>query len=212
MTKNTHNKSTTQSKAKIVRSDICAKIIQVQARSLTYLAVIFLVGLIFFACSVASEMDCSKISHWSATNPPINQQHVFCGEWNKRKNRPAGFHSRPASENPVTVGKLKITQQPNAKGLYGVRWSFAGHPDRDKFSSMFPDTCNQDQILKSIVYAVKHPKACPNDVPRWAKCGPNQPAQDGQGYCEASDNSIFTIAFATLKNSNKVNTAFPIVE
>ena len=182
------------------------------AKLFKYLAVSMLVGLIFFACSVASEMDCAKISHWSATNPPVNQQHVFCGEWNKRKNRPAGFHSRPAGKNPATVGRLKITQQPDDTGLYGVRWSYAGHLDREKFSSMFPDTCNRDQILKSIVYAVKHPKPCPDGAPRWARCGPNKPTRDDQGYCEASDNSIFMIAFATLKNSHKVNTAFPLAD
>jgi hypothetical protein len=185
---------------------------QMQAKLFKYLAVSMLIGLIFLVGSVASEMDCAKISHWSATNPPVNQQHVFCGEWKKRKNRPAGFHSRPAGENPVTVSRLKITQQPNNKGLYGVRWSYAGHLDREKFSSMFPDTCNRDQILKSIVYAVKHPKPCPDGAPRWARCGPNKPTRDDQGYCEASDNSIFMIAFATLKNSHKVNTAFPLVD
>ena len=186
--------------------------IQMQTKPFTHLTVILLVGLIFFACSVASEMDCAGISHWSATNPPVNQQHVFCGEWNKRKNLPAGFHSRPAGETPATVGKLKITQQPNARGLYGVRWSYAGHPDREKYSSMFPDTCSRDQILKSIVYAVNHPRNCPNGAPRWAKCGPNKPTQGGQGYCETSDSSIFSVAFATLRNSNKVNTAFPLVD
>ena len=57
-------------------------------------------------------------------------------KWNKRKDRPAGFHSRPAGETPATVGTLKITQQPDARGLYGVRWSYAGHPDREKSSSI----------------------------------------------------------------------------
>jgi len=183
-----------------------------QKKLYTYLFIILQLGFIFFAGSVASEMDCGNIPHWSVTNPPINQQHVFCGEWNQRQNRPAGFHSRPGSENPATVGSLKITQQPNANGLYGIRWSYAGHSNRDKFSSMFPDTCNQDQILKSIAYAANHPETCPDGAPRWAKCGPNKPAQGGQGFCEASDDSIFTIAFATLNNSNKVNTAFPLVE
>jgi hypothetical protein len=107
---------------------------------------------------------------------------------------------------------LKITQQPDDRGLYGVRWSYAGHPDREKFSSMFPDTCNQEQILKSIVYAAKNPQSCPDGAPRWAKCGPNRPTQGGQGYCQTSDDAIFTIAFATLRNSNKVNTAFPLVD
>jgi hypothetical protein len=152
------------------------------------------------------------MSHWSDTDPPVNQEHVFCGEWNKRKNRPAGFHSRPTGDTPATVGALKITQQPNTQGLYGVRWSYAGHPDREKFSSIFPDTCSRDQVLESIGYAVKHSKACPDGAPRWAKCGPNKPKQGAHGYCEASDDSIFSIAFATLSNSNKINTAFPIVE
>jgi hypothetical protein len=93
-----------------------------------------------------------------------------------------------------------------------VRWSYAGHPDREKFSSIFPDTCNQDQVLKSIDYAVNHPKPCPVGAPRWVKCGPNKPTQGGGEYCEASDHSIFTIAFATLGNSNKINTAFPLVD
>jgi hypothetical protein len=165
-----------------------------------------------FIGSVGSEMACAGIAHWSATSPPINQQHVFCGEWNSRKSRPAGFHSRPAGENPTTIGTLTVTQQPNPKGLYGVRWSYAGHPDRRKFSTMFPDTCSRDQVLRSIGYAVKHPGACPAGAPPWAKCGPNKPPQNGRDYCEASDGSIFAIAFATLKDSDKVNTAFPIAE
>ncbi|MGD9137923.1 MAG: EndoU domain-containing protein [Desulfobacterales bacterium] len=179
---------------------------------LIYLTLVILVGSSFLPGCDTSAIDCDQISHWSHTDPPINQQHVFCGEWNNRKNRPSGFHSRPAGENPATVGRLKITQQPYAKGLYGVRWSFVGHPDREKFSSMFPDTCNREQILKSIVYAAKHQIPCPHGAPRWAKCGPNQPTKGGQEYCQAADNSIFTIAFATLKNSDKINTAFPVVE
>ena len=178
-------------------------------RSLVLLLWLFLV---FFAGPAASELDCEQIAHWSDTNPPINQEHVFCGEWNKRKNRPSGFHSRPGGENPATVGTLKITQKHNVKGLYGVRWSFSGHSNREKFSSMFPDTCNQDHVLKSVIYAAKNQIPCPEGAPHWAKCGPNKPAQGGQGYCEASDHSIFTIGFATLKNSNRINTAFPLVE
>jgi len=183
-----------------------------QTRRYGFISVILMIGLIFFTGSVASEMDCAGISHWSETDPPVNQQHVFCGEWNKRKNRPAGFHSRPAGANPSTVGTLKITQQSNARGLYGVRWSYAGHPDREKFSSMFPDTCSREHVLKSIVYAANHPRPCPGGAPRWAKCGPNKPTRGGQGYCEAPDKSIFTIAFAKLRSGHKINTAFPLVD
>ena len=131
-------------------------IMQMRPKRYIFIAAILLAGLIFFAGSVSSEMDCARISLWSATNPPINQQHVFCGQWNNRKKRPAGFHSRPTGKDPATIGALKITQQPNVQGLYGLRWSYAGHPDREKFSSMFPDTCNRDQVLKSVVYSDGH--------------------------------------------------------
>jgi len=187
----------------------------VMARLLRILAAVFLscgVALTILAGSVPAEMDCAALPHWSATTPPVNQRHVFCGEWNSRNNRPAGFHSRPAGQKPATVGNLKITQQPNHQGLYGVRWSYAGHPDRDKFSTMFPDTCRADQVLQSIAYAANHPQACPAGAPRWAICGPNKPPGDVQGYCGASDQTVFTIGFATLKNSGKVNTAFPLME
>jgi hypothetical protein len=176
-----------------------------------FMLAILLAGLILLVGSAGSEPDCGGLSHWSQTNPPINQMHVFCGEWNTRKQRPAGFHSRPAGNNPTSVGKLIITQKPGSKGLYGVRWSYAGRPDREKFSSMFPDTCSRSQVLKSIAYAANHSKPCPAGAPRWARCGPNRPPGPEPGYCRASDDSIFTIAFATLRNSDKVNTAFPIV-
>ena len=185
------------------------------ARPIRILVVVFLSWLMavtIWAGPVASEVDCATLPQWSATTPPVNQRHVFCGEWNQRNNRPAGFHSRPAGQNPITVGTLKITQKPNHQGLYGVRWGYAGHPDRDKFSTMFPDTCSNDQVLQSIAYAANHPKTCPAGAPRWAKSGPNKPPGDTQGYCEASDQTVFTIGFATLKNSNRVNTAFPVVE
>jgi Bacterial EndoU nuclease len=182
------------SKSKIQKQDMKAKL-------QTFLTLAMLLGSVFLAGCGISEIDCAGLSHWSATDPPINQQHVFCGEWNKRKNRPAGFHSRPAGKDPATVGGLKITQPPNSQGIYGIRWSYSGHSNSEKFSSMFPDNCNRDQILKSIVYAVNHPKTCPDGAPRWARCGPNKPIQGDREYCEASDDSIFTIAFATLKNS-----------
>jgi hypothetical protein len=178
----------------------------------TVLVLSVVMTLAILAGSVAAGMDCARIPHWSATKPPVNQQHVFCGKWNNRKSRPAGFHSRPAGENPATVGTLKITQRPNAKGIYGVRWSYIDHPDRAKFSSMFPDTCSEDQVLQSIVYAANHPKPCPAGAPRWAQCGPNKPIRGGEGYCEAADLTIFTIAFATLKHNTKINTAFPVVD
>jgi hypothetical protein len=82
---------------------------------------------------------------------------------------------------------------------------------KDKFSTMFPDDCNQIQVLNSIVYAANHPSSCPTNAPSWAKCGLNKPQSSGGNYCQGSNNSIFSIGFATLgDNKNKINTAFPL--
>ena len=187
-------------------------VLKIPAKLSIFVMLLLLVGLSFFTGPAASETDCEDIAHWSDTNPPVNQLHVFCGEWNQRKNRPAGYHSRPGGKNPATVRRLKITQRPNTKGLYGVRWSYAGHSGRQKFSSMFPDTCSREQVLKSIIYAAKHQKSCPPGAPHWTRCGSNRPANNSEGYCEALDGTFFTIGFAILRDSNKINTAFPIVE
>jgi hypothetical protein len=93
-----------------------------------------------------------------------------------------------------------------------VRWSYSEQPDRQKFSSMFPDTCSRRQVLESIIYAAKHQKPCPAGAPHWTRCGPNRPDKASERYCEALDRTFFTIGFATLRNSDKINTAFPIVE
>jgi len=169
----------------------------------------------FYTATVHAEaVDCTNLPHWTDnTAIPINQVHVFCGEW--RRDKPKGFHARPHGKNPSTVESLKITQHPNAQGLYGVRWKYEGQSQRSKFSSLFPDSCSYTQIITSIEYAAQHPKSCPTGSPSWTKCGDNKPrshtSKTNTDYCHANDESLFTIAYATLRNG-KINTAFPIME
>jgi hypothetical protein len=173
-------------------------------------ALMILGTILLFSPPSEAQINCRTLSHWSATNPAINQTHVFCGEWNSRRDRAVGFHSRPQGKNPSTVTNFITTQAPNQQGIYGGQWNYVGQ-SKMKFSTMFPNRCTRSQVLNSIVYAAKHPSSCPANAPSWANCGLNKPASSQGNYCQALDGSRFPIAFAKLRNQpNKINTAFPL--
>ena len=164
-------------------------------------------AIVFFACAAPTQVNCANIDNWSSTNPPVNQTHIFCGEWSR--NRPKGFHSRPGGLTPNTVENFKITQSANNQGIYGGTWNYSGHSSQTKFSTMFPDSCTQTQVLNSIIYAATYQQSCPSNAPRWA-CGPNAPSAKAENYCKSNNNnSLFTIAGAFLTDG-KINTAFPL--
>jgi|GEM_PF-438544 len=177
---------------------------------LALFAIAILFGtLTLFTNLAQAQTNCARLPHWSSTRPQISQTHVFCGEWNSRKGRPAGFHSRPAGRNPATVENFRIENPPDARGIYDGRWSYVGHPTPPKFSTMFPDACSRTQVLNSIFYAVTHPTRCPSGAPGWSGCGPNKPASGTGDYCEADNGARFAIAFAPIRKG-RVNTAFPL--
>jgi Bacterial EndoU nuclease len=157
-------------------------------------------------------VDCTTLAQWTKrpTPPQVNQVHVFCGEW--KHNTPRGFHSRPGGLDPETVARFTVTQPANAQGIYGGSWSYTGHPQPPKFSTMFPDSCSMPQVLNSIVYAASHPTRCPANAPRWAVCGPNRSRSASQSpglFCDSSNGTVFLMALAKLSNGH-VNTAFPL--
>ena len=167
-----------------------------------------LLGAFVLCCAPAqSQVNCSNLTRWSNTNPPVNQPHIFCGEW--KNNRAKGFHSRPAGVNPNTVENFNITQSANAQGVYGATWSYAGYGNNTKFSTMFPDSCTKNQVLNSIIYAANNQVNCPSNAPSWAWCGLNAPTGNAANYCNGDDENLFTIAGASF-NDGKVNTAFPL--
>jgi hypothetical protein len=164
-------------------------------------------AIVFFACAAPTQVNCANLDHWASTNPPLNQTHIFCGEWSQ--NRPKGFHSRPGGLTPNTVENFQITQSANSQGIYGGTWNYSGHSNQRKFSTMFPDSCTQTQVLNSIIYAAAHQQNCPANAPRWAWCGPNAPTANAEKYCKSDNNRLFTIAGALLSDG-KINTAFPL--
>lgn len=166
----------------------------------------------FLNCNQASaQVTCPSDPHWLETTPPINADHIFCGEI--KSNKAKGFHSRPGGINPATVENFVVTQQANANGVYAGTLTLVNSngSNPSKFSSIFPDSCTEAQVVQSVLYAHANTESCPAGAPRWASCGMNRPAtDDGAGYCIGDDaNSRFTIAFATLNNGN-INTAFPL--
>ncbi|NIY75782.1 EndoU domain-containing protein [Thalassospira sp. HF15] len=165
--------------------------------------------------SVQAQVVCPAKPHWSATTPPINIDHVFCGEVDG--NRAKGFHSRPGGINPASVADVKITQEPNASGVFGATVTLVNPhgANPSKFSTMFPDSCSQAEVEKSILHAFDNPVACPAGAPHWASCGLNRPGGGpAEGYCVGSSSETgFYIAFATLShgaNAGNINTAFPL--
>ena len=179
---------------------------------LCLLAMAVLCRISCFAGASEVAIDCTELARWTKRPKPpqVNQVHVFCGEW--KQNAPGGLHSRPGGLDPDSITRFTITQPANAKGIYGGSWSYTGHPQPSKFSTMFPDACSMSQVLNSIVYAATHPTRCPANAPHWAICGPNRPPStvpDSHPFCAATDSSIFLIAMAKLSNG-RVNTAFPL--
>jgi hypothetical protein len=159
----------------------------------------------------SAQVTCPAAPRWLETTPPINADHIFCGEVKRGKAK--GFHSRPGGVNPSTVENFVITQQPNANGVYTGTLTLVSPKGSNpsKFSTMFPDSCTKAQVVESVLYAQANSEPCPAGAPKWASCGMNRPAtDDGKGYCIGDDaKSRFTIAFAILGKGN-INTAFPL--
>ncbi len=190
------------------------KLFEVSVMPGVYAAAVFLL-LSLFPLQALAQVDCGTLQHWVTLGNKlqINQKHLFCGEWDR--NRPKGFHSRPGGMNPATVADFAIQDKASAAGIYTGRWSYQGHPGRNKFSTLFPDNCSAEQVLNSITHAVDHQHACPVGAPDWTLCGFNQPdagtgAVEGEKYCSVN-NQRFTIGFAPPKNG-RINTAFPLFE
>ena len=130
-----------------------------------------------------------KSKQWSSTTPEINLWHVFDGEIN-RKNNPTGYHSRPGGIDAANARLVSIKDKPNQAGVYtaeieirdGDRW-------KPKFSSFFPDSLSQQEVIKAILHA-------------YSKSSKQQQWEGPSGLG-------FTIQGYTT-NRGGINTAFPL--
>lgn len=167
--------------------------------------------LIFIIPTQAAGINCDTLPHWSRGTTQVNLHHIFCGEKN-RSGKAVGYHANPGGNTPSTFVSVRTKGTPNAAGLatwQQITLNLAGSNLVKPLSTMFPNSCTQDQVIKSIVYASQNATgSCAS--PSWAKCGPSAPSSGNRSsYCLGKNNSVFTIATATPRN-NKINTGFPI--
>jgi len=133
----------------------------------------------------------AKLPHWSSSNPEINLWHIFEGEIN-RKGKPTGFHSRPGGSDPENARVLSIKDRPNTAGVYTANIEVRdGGQWKPKFSSFFPDSLSQQEVIDVILNAYKNSKN-PNKQP-WS--GPSGYGFQVQGY---------------TSSRGGINTAFPV--
>jgi hypothetical protein len=159
--------------------------------SYTLLSIFFLVAI--FSCSQPkSEAEAVK-TKWSSSSPKINQYHVFLGEINRR-GKPTGFHSQPGGHPPNTARIKRIMSGPNQSGVYTARieiYDQSKQQWREKFSSMFPNSLTQQQVIKAISHAYKNR----NRKKKQPWIGPSGLGFQIQGY---------------IVNNGNINTAFPV--
>lgn len=141
------------------------------------------------ASNVAAGTDPG--AHWSNTSPKVNLWHVFEGEIN-RKGKPVGYHSRPNGQDPVNARVASVKSGPNRAGVYTANIEIRDKQQwLSKFSSFFPDSMSQDDVIAAILHAYNN-SSNPDKQP-WS--GPSGLGFDIQGY--------------TLSKGD-INTAFPV--
>ncbi|MFK7916389.1 MAG: EndoU domain-containing protein, partial [Pseudomonadales bacterium] len=123
--------------------------------------------------------------------PEINLWHVFEGEIN-RKGKPTGFHARPGGQDPANARVKSIKDRPNRAGVYTANIEVRdGGQWKGKFSSFFPDSMSQQEVVNVILHAYRNSKD-PRKQP-WS--GPSGLGFQIQGY---------------TTSRGGINTAFPV--
>jgi len=156
-------------------------------------AALLVIGVWLITCG--SWAAPAAAAQWSATDPPINETHIFQGEINKR-GRPVGFHSRPAGKDPANARVDKIHHGPNRFGIYDaqveIRKSFF-HKWMTKRSTLFPDTMSRQAVIDAILHAYRNRTAADSIKFR----GPSGLGFTIEGY---------------LLQDGRINTAYPIFQ
>jgi hypothetical protein len=138
--------------------------------------------------SVAAYQSGKK---WSNTRPAVNLHHVFEGEIN-RKGKPVGYHSRPGGRDADGARIVNIRDQPNSAGVYTANIEIRdGNQWKQKFSSFFPDSMSEQEVVDVIVKAYNNSS--------------NKNKQPWQGASGLG----FDIQGYTLSKGD-INTAFPV--
>lgn len=162
-------------------------------------------GALALSFGTTAQAACS-VAAWSATTPPLNQVHVFCGEIAKNGDV-KGYHSEvivpPKAGNTV----ISVSGQTVVNGDI-----LAGYPkfsnNRSKYSTFFPKACSQKQIINSALYVA----ASGSPASDWGVVGLSAPSSGGATYC-LNKGAAFPMKVDPKKDSkgnSYLNTAFPM--
>lgn len=147
----------------------------------------------------------------SATEPPVNRAHLFCGEVNRR-DRGTGFHHRPDGVDPPSARVGRVIERNVKTGVYiaenieildGERWR-----RKRGISSFFPDRCRPAEVLASIAHAART-ALCAYPNGKWR--GLSAPDAATPGYCRGDDGSILSLeGYWRSAERRIVRTAWPL--
>jgi len=166
-------------------------------RLLHFLALPLLLGLLFLwgplspATAFLPE-DSKTHAAWSSTEPPVNLEHIFQGEINRR-GRPVGYHSRPGGEDPRDARVTRVTAGPNRAGVYETTVEIRTPAGEwlSKRSTFFPDHMSHEEVLDAILHAYHNRTSLESN--RFT--GPSGRSFEIRGY---------------LLPNGSINTAFPL--
>ena len=92
----------------------------------------------------------------SGGTPPVNAQHIFCGEINN-SGKAVGFHSRPGGKNPESVsGTPEPRNDPHIPGVYTLSQFHIAQGGRGAvkaLSTLYPDHCSAQDVIAAIQHA-----------------------------------------------------------
>jgi hypothetical protein len=102
----------------------------------------------------SSPAASSSAERWSATQPSINETHIFEGEINRR-GQPVGFHSRPGGQDPAGARLVRILDSPNGDGVYTAEVEIRNAAGNwlSKRSTLYPDRMSRQQVLDAVLHA-----------------------------------------------------------
>ncbi|MEQ8601856.1 MAG: EndoU domain-containing protein [Marivibrio sp.] len=180
----------------------------------TLSAVLFALALALAAPATAQAPGCALgEGGLSATEPPVNRAHLFCGEVNRR-DRGTGFHHRPGGESPSSARIARIVDRNEATGVYvadgveifdGDRWRAKRH-----ISSFYPDACTPAEVVASVAHAAAN-AVCAYPNGKWR--GLSAPAANAEGFCLGDDGSVLTLeGYWRSRERRIVRTAWPLVD
>ncbi|SDJ64432.1 EndoU nuclease [Ferrimonas sediminum] len=146
--------------------------------------------------------DCQQNhTRWSDTRPAVNIGHVITGEINK-KGRAVGFHSRSGGKDPQGARLIRVTAQPNSKGIYRGQVALCngqGWTDKRANSTFYPDSWSHDQVVDAIIKAYRA-----SDQPEYGKWSGTVDGITIEGYmCNQGQSHC---------PKGNINTAYPIYQ